>query len=89
MLEPRFPQEADGLDAVTSIAGAGPSIAVNFARGAQDLINGKIGEGTGEIVKNLPFMGLTGIRTLVHEMQDMLEGADSNNDLGSISFGRY
>jgi len=89
LLEPRFPQEADGLDAVTSIAGAGPSIAVNFARGAQDLINGKIGEGTGEIVKNLPFMGLTGIRTLVHEMQDMLEGADSNNDLGSISFGRY
>ena len=34
-------------------------------------------------------MGLTGIRTLVHEMQDMLEGTDSNNDLGSISFGRY
>ena len=88
LLEPRFPQEPNKLDAFTTIAGAGPSIAANFYEGFKDLAHGKIGEGTGEVVKNLPFMGLTGIRTLVHEMQDMLEGSDTKNNSG-ISFGRY
>jgi len=43
LLQPKFPQEKNITDAVTSIGGAGPSIGVELFRGASEFVNGEYG----------------------------------------------
>ena len=45
ILEPRFPQKPNTLDALTGIAGAGASTAADISRGISDIVTGNIGEG--------------------------------------------
>ncbi len=55
LLSPKFPQQPSALDAVTGIAGAGPSWAADMFRGTYNVASGEYGEGFKEIARNLPF----------------------------------
>ena len=55
ILAPKFPQEPNTMDAITNIAGAGPSIATDISRGVVDFASGNYGEGAKQVVRNLPF----------------------------------
>jgi len=57
ILEPKFPQEEDYLDAFTGLAGAGPSIAADLTiKPIEDFMNGNAGEGMKTFARSLPFM---------------------------------
>jgi hypothetical protein len=55
ILAPKFPQQPNTMDAITNIAGAGPSIATDISRGVVDFASGNYGEGAKQVVRNLPF----------------------------------
>ena len=84
-LQPRFPQEPDAVDAATGVLGAGPSISTDLARGMYELTTGNVGEGSKEIIRNLPFARLWFLKGKINEMTRMLE-----TELDEPSgFGRY
>ena len=85
VVQPRFPQKPDALDAATGLLGAGPSISVDIARGAYDLVTGNVGEGTKEIIRNLPFARMWFWKGKMNEFTRMLE-QEINEPSG---FGRY
>ena len=84
-LTERFPQEPDLADAATGILGAGPSITSDLARGMWELTTGNVGEGSKEVIRNLPFARLWFLKGKMNEMTRMLE-----TELDEPSgFGRY
>jgi len=85
ILQPRFPQKPDALDAATGLLGAGPSIATDIGRGVYDLTTGNIGEGTKEVIRNLPFARMWFWKGKMNELTNMIEG-ELDAPLG---FGRY
>ncbi len=59
VIEPKFPQEPNMLDAFTGVMGAGPSIAADLTiNPIEDFLNGNAGEGLKTFTRNLPFMRL-------------------------------
>jgi len=73
LLQPKFPQQPNVADAVTSVLGAGPSIGVDIYRGLHDFaIEGKYGEGSRQVIKNLPFMRLWFMKSMVNELTGVL-----------------
>ena len=85
VLQPRFPQKPDTLDAATGLLGAGPSIATDIGRGTYDLVTGNVGEGTKEIIRNLPFARMWFWKGKMNELTNMIEGELD----GPLGFGRY
>jgi len=55
IISPKFPQQPSILDAVTGIAGAGPSWTADTASGVYQFASGEYGEGARVVVRNLPF----------------------------------
>ena len=85
VLQPRFPQEPDKIDAATALLGAGPSIGSDMARGALDLVTGNPGEGTKELIRNMPFARLWFLKGMVNNMTNAIaEEVD-----GPSGFKRY
>ena len=85
VLQPRFPQKPDTVGAVTGVLGAGPNIGTDIARGAYDLVTGNIGEGTKELIRNMPFARLWFLKGLVNNMTNAIaEEID-----GPSGFKRY
>ena len=72
LLQPKFPQEKNITDAITSIGGAGPSIGVDLGRGVIDMVQGNYGEGSKQIIKNLPYMRLWFLKDMVNELGNTL-----------------
>ena len=85
VLQPRFPQKPDQLDAATGLLGAGPSIATDIGRGVYDLTTGNVGEGTKEVIRNLPFARMWFWKGKMNELTNMIEGELD----GPLGFGRY
>ena len=57
VLEPKFPQDEDYIDAFTGVMGAGPSIAADLTiNPLRDFLNGDAGEGMKTFARSLPFM---------------------------------
>ena len=54
-LSPKFNQQQNLADAITGIAGAGPSWGLEMGRGMVNFASGNYGEGGKDIVRNLPF----------------------------------
>ena len=54
-LSPKFNQQQNLADAITGIAGAGPSWGLEMGRGMVNFASGNFGEGGKDIVRNLPF----------------------------------
>lgn len=84
-LQPRFPQKPDAIDAATGLLGAGPSIGADISLGVYDIVTGNPGEGTKEVIRNLPFMRLWFLKGLVNNMTRAIE---TELD-GPSGFGRY
>jgi len=78
LLQPKFPQEKNITDAVTSIGGAGPSIAVELYRGMDQFVHGEYGAGSKHIIKNLPYMRLWFIKDMVNELGNVLVDIDDD-----------
>lgn len=55
LLSPKFKQQASVADAITGLAGAGPSWGYDTAKGVVNFASGNYGEGGKDIVRNLPF----------------------------------
>ena len=54
LINPKFKQEKNGLDAALAVGGAGPSYAVDVGRGVKELLDGNYGQGANELVRRLP-----------------------------------
>lgn len=55
LISPKFPQEPNAIDALTGVAGAGPSWAADTISGIYQFANGEYGEGGKQVARNLPF----------------------------------
>lgn len=55
LISPKFPQKPSVLDAVTGIAGAGPSWTADTAQGIIQFATGEYGEGAKNVMRNMPF----------------------------------
>lgn len=55
IISPKFPQKPSTLDAITGLAGAGPSWTADTAGGIYQFATGEYGEGARTVVRNLPF----------------------------------
>ena len=73
-IQPRFPQKPSTLDAITGIAGAGPSIAADYGKGLYEMVTGNIGEGAGQVLKSLPFARILFWKDEVNQMSRALGG---------------
>ena len=67
------------------VLGAGPSIGLDLGRGVYDLTTGNIGEGTKQIIRNLPFARMWFWKGKMNELTNMIEGELDDG----IGFGRY
>ena len=85
VLQPRFPQKPDAIDAATGLMGAGPSIAADIGRGVYDIVTGNVGEGTKEVIRNLPFARMWFWKGKMNELTNMIEGELDD----ATGFGRY
>jgi len=84
-LQPRFPQKPNLGEAATGVLGAGPSIALDYGTGIYNLLTGNVGEGTKEIVRNLPFARMWFWKGKMNDITNMLEDELE----GPSGFGRY
>jgi hypothetical protein len=74
IIQPRFPQKPNMVDAVTNVTGASSSWVADMGRSAALFANGEYGEGASKFVKNLPFSNLWFIRGEVNEFSRYLRG---------------
>jgi len=89
LLEPRFPQQPNTIDAVTGLGGAGLSIGAEIASGVKDIVTGNIGAGTAELVDSAPFTGLWFLKGMFNEFENMLEKNIDGEGDGVTGFKRY
>jgi hypothetical protein len=68
LIQPRFPQQPNAIDAVTGITGAATSWTADMGRSAVAFASGNFGEGAGMFINNLPFSNLFFIRGEVNEI---------------------
>ena len=87
ILEPRFPQKPNTLDALTGIAGAGASTAADISRGISDIVTGNIGKGFAELIDNGPMTGLFMVDGVFKAFGDMLENTIDGEP--TAGFKRY
>ena len=89
ILQPRFPARSEGVragfDAATGVLGAGPSIGTDLGFGLYNLVTGNTGEGTKEVIRNLPYARLWLWKNKMNEFTRMLETEID----GPSGFGRY
>ena len=55
IISPKFPQKESMVDAVTGLAGAGPSWVAGTAEGIYEFASGEYGEGAKTVARQLPF----------------------------------
>jgi len=67
LIKPKFKQEENTLDAITGVMGAGPSYGVDVGRGVAKFIEGDYGEGTGELLRRLPYAQLFFLKDITNE----------------------
>jgi len=84
ILAPKYPQEPNIADAVTAVAGAGPSVGLDYYRAFENLLTGNIGEGTKDLGRVLPFAQLFWLKGFTN---NLTRAVDDN--VGSIGIGRF
>jgi len=67
-LSPKYNQEKNVADAVAGIAGAGPSWALDVARGVSDMLSGEVGEGARQLINTAPFQNWMFINEQVNQV---------------------
>jgi hypothetical protein len=74
IVNPKFPQEQNYLDAVTGIGGAGPSWGVDTARAVKEFITGNYGEGAADFLRQMPYMRLWFLKDEINGLGNALKG---------------
>jgi hypothetical protein len=74
IINPKFPQEENALDAFTGVAGAGPAYAVDVARAVKKLMTGDFDQGVYELTGRLPFATALLWNEEVKELRQALRG---------------
>lgn len=68
IVNPKFPVKQDTAEAVTGVLGTGPSIAHDFLRyGMYEFVTGNYGEGSKNIIRNLPYARLWFLKDYMNE----------------------
>ena len=68
VLEPRFPQDPNMVDAVTNVTGAASGWTADMVRSAATFASGDYGEGASQFIRNLPFSNLWFLRDDVNQL---------------------
>ena len=76
IVNPKYPQEKNYVDAATGFLGAGPSISVDLVRAAGEFTMGDTGEGAKDFIRNLPFMRLWFLKEITNDMTRALAGGN-------------
>ena len=76
IINPKYPQEKNYVDAATGFLGAGPSISVDLVRAAGEFAMGDTGEGAKDFIMNLPFMRLWFLKEITNDMTRALAGGN-------------
>lgn len=74
IVNPKFPQEQNYVDAVTAIAGAGPSWGVDTGRAVKEFVTGNYGEGFADFMKQMPYMRLWFLKDEINGLGRAIEG---------------
>lgn len=74
IVNPKFPQEQNYLDAVTGIGGAGPSWGVDTARAVKEFVTGNYGEGAADFLRQMPYMRLWFLKDEINGLGNALKG---------------
>lgn len=77
LIKPKFNQQQNYVDAITGVAGAGPSYGVDVARGLTKFMLGDFGEGASDLIRLAPFAQL-------HFLKDQ-----TNETARAFAGGRY
>ena len=83
LLEAKYPQEPNTVDAATAVLGAGPSIAVDYARAFDNLFKGNIEESKRELRRIIPFYGIPYINAVGNNLSRAVE-----ENYGTVTIGR-
>ncbi len=83
LLEAKYPQEPNTVDAATAVLGAGPSIAVDYARAFDNLFKGNIEESKRDLRRIIPFYGIPYIKAIGNNLSRAVE-----ENYGTITIGR-
>lgn len=67
LIKPKFQQKKNALDAITGVAGAGPSYAVDVGRGVAKFMQGDYGEGAADLLRRMPFAQLHFLKDTTNE----------------------
>ena len=87
IVSPKFPEEKSYVGAFTGLAGAGPSIAADYAAAMNEMLTGDLGEGTKDLARKLPYTKLWFISQLTNEFSSAL--GNSLDDDRIEGFRRY
>ena len=87
IVSPKFPEEKSYVGAFTGLAGAGPSIAADYAAAMNEMLTGDLGEGTKDLVRKLPYTKLWFLSQLTNEFSSAL--GNSLDDDRIEGFRRY
>jgi hypothetical protein len=68
LMQPRFPQEPNVVDAVTNLTGAASGWTADMIRSANTFASGEYGEGASQFIRNLPFSNLWFLRDDVNQL---------------------
>ena len=74
VINPKFPQEQNFLDAFTGVAGAGPAYAVDVGRAVTKMMTGDFDQGLYEFTGRLPFATALVWNEEVKELRQALRG---------------
>jgi len=88
IINPKFPQEQNYLDAFTGVAGASPSYAVDVGRGLKDFIMGDFGGGAADILRSLPGAKLWFLKDEINALGKALESTTEDKPSRMV-IGRY
>ena len=83
LLEAKYPQEPNTVDAATAVLGAGPSIAVDYARAFDNIFKGNIEESKRELRRIIPFYGIPYINAVGNNLSRAVE-----ENYGTVTIGR-
>ena len=74
IINPKFPQEKNYLDALTALGGAGPSWGVDTGRAIKEFVTGNYGEGFADFMKQMPYMRLWFLKDEINGLGRAIEG---------------
>lgn len=74
IINPKFQQEKNYLDALTAIGGAGPSWGVDTGRAVKEFVTGNYGEGFADFMKQMPYMRLWFLKDEINGLGRAIEG---------------